>query len=59
MPLKRFLDMYRIVRTKNASVAKVLGSTPLNISFRRAIVGDRLIEWLKLVSLVLPVALNN
>jgi len=43
MQLKmRFPDLYRIVRTKNVFVAKVLGSTPLNVSFRRAIVGDRL-----------------
>ena len=38
----RFPDLYRIVRAKNVFVAKVLGSTPLNVSFRRAIVGDRL-----------------
>jgi hypothetical protein len=32
---------------------------PLNISFRRGIVGDRLNEWLKLFSLVFLVNLNN
>jgi len=58
--LKRlFPDLYRIVRKKGVSVASVVNSTPLNVSFRWGIVGDRLKEWLKLVSLVLPVNLNN
>jgi hypothetical protein len=54
-----FPDLYRIVRKKGASVASVLNSTPLNISFRRGLVGERLEEWLRLVSLVVPVGLNN
>jgi len=59
-PLMRlFPDLYRIVRKKGVSVASVINSTPLNISFRRGIVGARLEEWLRLVSLVLPVSLNN
>jgi hypothetical protein len=55
----RFLDLYRIVRTKGVTVAEVLTSTLLNISFRRAIVSDNLKEWLRLVSLVLPATLND
>ena len=57
--MRKFPDLYRIVRRRGVSVASVLSSTPLNISFRRGIVGERLKEWLKLVSLVLPVNLNN
>jgi hypothetical protein len=56
---RRFPDLYRLVRKKGVSVAYVLSSTPLNISFRWAIVGERLEEWLRLVALVLPVSLNN
>jgi hypothetical protein len=57
--MRKFPDLYRIVRKKGVSVASVLSSTPLNISFRRGIAGERLKEWIKLVSLVLPVNLNN
>ena len=57
--MRKFPDLYRIIRRRGVSVASVLSLTPLNISFRRGIVGERLKEWLKLVSLVLPVNLNN
>ena len=57
--MRRFPDLYRILRKKRVSVASVLNSTSLNISFRRAIVGERLKEWLRLVSIVLPVSLNS
>jgi hypothetical protein len=57
--MRKFLDLYRIVRKKGVSVASVLSSIPLNISFRRGLGGARLKEWLILVSSVLPVSLNN
>jgi hypothetical protein len=57
--MRRFPELYRIVRKRGVSVASVLNSTPLNVSFRRGLAGERLNEWLKLVSLVLPVNLNN
>jgi len=44
---------------KEGGVAKVLSTTPLNISFRRAFVGERLREWLNLVTMVVPVTLNE
>jgi hypothetical protein len=34
---------------KHATVAKVLSSNPVNVSFRRALVGDKLTEWYSLV----------
>ena len=55
----RFLHLHRIVRTKGVTVAEVLTSTLLNISFRRAIVSDKLKEWVRLVSLALPATLND
>ena len=47
------------MRRKGDLVAIVLTSTPLNISFRRALVGERMVDWLNLVSLVVPVSLNE
>ena len=51
----RYLTLYNIVRKKHAyvSVVEVLSTTPLHISFRLAIVGDKLSEWLDLVGKVL------
>jgi len=40
-------------------VASVLSTTPLNISFRSAMLGDKLKYWINLVSLVLPTILNE
>jgi hypothetical protein len=36
----KYPTLYNIVRKKNVSVAQVLSTTPLNVSFRRALVGD-------------------
>jgi hypothetical protein len=55
----RFPNLYSLVRKKNVFVAEVLNSTPLNISFRRSLIRERLEEWIRLVTLVLPVSLNN
>ena len=52
-------ELYRITRRKNVTVASVLNSRPLNISFRRALLGNNLTQWLQLVSKVVDVALNN
>jgi hypothetical protein len=38
--MKRFPSLYSLVRKKNVSVAQVLSTTPLNVSFRRALVGE-------------------
>jgi hypothetical protein len=51
--------LYNIVRRKNVTVAKVLSTRPLNISFRPAIVGNNLNLWLELVRKVLLVQLND
>jgi hypothetical protein len=36
----KYPTLYNIVRKKNVSVAHVLSTTPLSVSFRRALVGD-------------------
>jgi hypothetical protein len=41
------------------SVAQVLSTTPLNVSFRRALIGVNWDNWLSLVGNVLEVNLNN
>jgi hypothetical protein len=43
-----------IVRQKNTSIADVLARTPLKISFRRSLNGDKWVAWVNLV-----VALNG
>lgn len=55
--MQQYPTLYEIVRRKNQSVASVLG--PLNVSFRRALVGDKLTAWLDLVSKVLNVTLTD
>ena len=44
---------------ENVTVANVLNSRPLTVSFRRALLGNKLTPWLQLVSKVTDVALNN
>lgn len=51
--------LYNLVRRKDATVAQVMSSRPLNVSFRRAIQGYLLHQWLDLVVKVLGVSLNE
>jgi hypothetical protein len=51
----KYSTLYNIVRKKNVSVAQVLSTIPLNVSFRRALVGDNWDKWLHLVEGVLRV----
>jgi hypothetical protein len=39
--MKQFPVLYNIVRRKHQIVAQVLTTSPLNVSFRRALVGDK------------------
>jgi hypothetical protein len=57
--MKRFPTLYNIVRKKNASVAQVLSTSPLNVSFRRALVGENWDKWLQLVGSILHVQCNQ
>jgi hypothetical protein len=51
----QYPSLYNIVRKQYATVVDVLSSTPLNISFRRALVGDKLRDWHNLVARLLSV----
>jgi hypothetical protein len=58
-PLKSiFPALYNIVR-KNASVKTVLSTTPLNVAFRRSLVGFNLQAWKDVVAVVVNVQLTN
>ena len=56
---QQYPSIYNIVRRKNQTVADSLSTMPLNISFRRALVGDNLRLWHELVSKVLNVVLSD
>jgi hypothetical protein len=45
----KFLSLYNIARKKSDTVANVFNRIPLNISFRRALVGGNLLCWNRLV----------
>jgi hypothetical protein len=44
---------------KHLSVASAFSSVPLNISFRRALVGDKLLKWNELVTIIAFVQLDD
>ena len=55
MPFKvKYPSLFNIVRDP---VAKVLATRPLNISFRRALVDNKLVEWRNLVAQITHVDL--
>jgi len=54
-----FPSLYSLVRNKGAMVAHVLSTSPLNVTFRRALVGDNMDKWLRLVGSILQVQLDD
>src|SRR6266542_2105211 len=54
-----FPNLYNIVRKKSATVKSVLSSRPLNIAFRRSVVGVNLDAWHALVAMVMNVQLTT
>ena len=54
----RFPVLFNIVRKKYDSVATVLSSVPLNVSFCRALVGINLRSWNQIVSSLYDVNLQ-
>jgi hypothetical protein len=55
----QYPSLYNIVRHKNVTVAHVLAQTPLNISFRRMLLGNRWTLWLQLCRKLMTVNLND
>src|SRR5438105_157136 len=54
-----FPTIYNIVRKKNATIKSVLSSRPLNVVFRRSLVGVNLHAWHTLVAMVMNVQLTD
>jgi hypothetical protein len=48
----KFPSLYRLARKKHTSVVEVFSTIPLNISFRRGLIGENLVRWHNLVTLV-------
>ncbi|WVZ63094.1 LOW QUALITY PROTEIN: hypothetical protein U9M48_012759 [Paspalum notatum var. saurae] len=60
LPLKiQYPSLYNIARKKNVTVSSVFSSIPLNISFRRALVGEKLQKWEELVTKIALVQLDD
>jgi len=55
----KFPGLFNIVRRKQDYVAKVLSSIPLNISFRRNLVGRNLRDWHRIVASLHDVSLQE
>ena len=53
----KYPSLYNIVRERHATVSKVSASSPLNISFRWALLDNKLLEWLNLVAKISNVQL--
>uniref|UniRef100_A0A8I6YGZ3 Uncharacterized protein n=1 Tax=Hordeum vulgare subsp. vulgare TaxID=112509 RepID=A0A8I6YGZ3_HORVV len=51
--------LYNVVQRKDAYVATVLQSNPLNIQFRRALIGHRWANWLNLVRRLMDIQLSE
>jgi hypothetical protein len=59
-PLKeQYPTLYWITRHMHKSVASVFSMIPLNISFRRSLLGDNLASWHNLVARISHVTLNT
>jgi hypothetical protein len=46
---QQYPSLYCIANRKNVTVEQVFSTRPLNLSFRRALVGDNLIAWIDLI----------
>jgi len=53
----KYPSIYNIVRDSHATVAKVMATSPLQVSFRRALVDNKLLEWQNLVAQIAHVNL--
>jgi hypothetical protein len=56
---QHYPSLYAITRRRNVSVALVFSSIPLNISFRRGLVGNNLSLWYRLAARVAHISLNE
>nr|BAB86233.1 P0648C09.22 [Oryza sativa Japonica Group] len=59
MSYDQYPTLSNVARKKQSTVAEVMSTTPLNISFRRAIVDQKLIEWDDLILRLANITLSN
>jgi hypothetical protein len=55
----QYPNLYNIARDPHATVPMIMATSPLNISFRRALVDNNLREWLGLVAQISQVQLKE
>lgn len=55
----QYMSLYNVVCSKDVIVHSVLGITPLNIQFRRAMIGDKWTAWLHLVRRLMLINLSQ
>jgi hypothetical protein len=55
----QYPNLYNLVREKRATVQRVFSTTPLNVSFRRSLVGVNLQSWHDLVHTITNIHLND
>ena len=53
----QYINLFNIVCKKHATVPDVFSSNPLNVSFRRTLVGNKLVEWCSLVARLAHISL--
>jgi hypothetical protein len=56
---EKYPSLFSIVRRKSSSIANVMRSVPLNISCRRALVGQNLVYWHELCASIVHIQLNQ
>jgi hypothetical protein len=57
--MTHYSSLYHIMRQTSATIAIVLGTMPLNVSFRRALFSQNLTLWYNLVARILHVQLST
>ena len=55
----QYPTLYNIVYRKEGLVAAFLGASPLNIQFRKALLGDKWTKWIHLVSKLMLINLTH
>ena len=58
-PREQYPALYNIVRHKGDTIAKVMQSTPPNVTFRRNLIGPRLAAWNTLLGRLASVQLSQ
>ena len=54
-----FQSLYDIVSNKHSTVADVFGTVPINLSFRRVLIGQRRTAWFTLIERLMRINLTN